>query len=167
MLWVGFEHTIPASEQAKALYALDRSATVTGNSVVKYIKIEQINKWNDGLFKWKNFIKEPSSLQLWTLSICEKFYCENTHVFKCSTYVQNNSDLLVGNATRILVTLRVVGGDEKGSLETETAKYGHESYETGTRKWLRWRGPAAIVNDRPVLSSERAPQFNKHANVRQ
>jgi hypothetical protein len=24
-------------------------------------------------------------------------------------------------------TLRVVGGDEKGSLESETAKYGHES----------------------------------------
>jgi hypothetical protein len=28
------------------------------------------------------------------------------------------------------VTLRVVGGDEKGSLESETAKYGHESYGT-------------------------------------
>jgi hypothetical protein len=26
------------------------------------------------------------------------------------------------------VTLRVVGGDEKGILENETAKYGHESY---------------------------------------
>jgi hypothetical protein len=25
------------------------------------------------------------------------------------------------------VTLRVVGGDEKGSLESETVKYGHES----------------------------------------
>jgi hypothetical protein len=30
------------------------------------------------------------------------------------------------------VTLRVVGGDEKGSLESETAKYGHESYGTRT-----------------------------------
>jgi hypothetical protein len=27
---VGFEHTIPASERAKAVHALDRSATVTG-----------------------------------------------------------------------------------------------------------------------------------------
>jgi hypothetical protein len=27
---VEFEHTIPASEQAKAVHALDRSATVTG-----------------------------------------------------------------------------------------------------------------------------------------
>jgi hypothetical protein len=25
------------------------------------------------------------------------------------------------------VTLRVVGGDEKGSLKSETVKYGHES----------------------------------------
>jgi hypothetical protein len=32
------------------------------------------------------------------------------------------------------VTLRVVGGDEKESLESETAKYGYESYGTGTRK---------------------------------
>jgi hypothetical protein len=32
------------------------------------------------------------------------------------------------------VTLRVVGGDEKGSLESETVKYGHEPYETRTRK---------------------------------
>jgi hypothetical protein len=32
------------------------------------------------------------------------------------------------------VALRVVGGDEKGSLESETVKYGHESYGTRTRK---------------------------------
>jgi hypothetical protein len=32
------------------------------------------------------------------------------------------------------VTLRVVGGDEKGSLESETVKYGHESHGTTTRK---------------------------------
>jgi hypothetical protein len=29
------------------------------------------------------------------------------------------------------VTLRVVGGDEKGSLESETVKYGHESNRIG------------------------------------
>jgi hypothetical protein len=63
------------------------------------------------------------------------------------------------------VTLRVVGGDEKGSLESETVKYGRESYGVRTRKWLRWRGPAAIVNDRPVLSSERTPHINKPATV--
>jgi hypothetical protein len=65
------------------------------------------------------------------------------------------------------VTLRVVGGDEKRSLESDTVKYGHESYGTRTRKLLRWRGPAATVNDRPVLSSERAPQIKKPATVRQ
>jgi hypothetical protein len=32
------------------------------------------------------------------------------------------------------VTLRVVGGDEKGSLKTETVKYCHESYGTRTQK---------------------------------
>jgi hypothetical protein len=32
------------------------------------------------------------------------------------------------------VTLRVVGGDEKGSLESETVNYGHESQGTRTRK---------------------------------
>jgi hypothetical protein len=32
------------------------------------------------------------------------------------------------------VNLRVVGGDEKGSLKSETVKYGHESYGTRTRK---------------------------------
>jgi hypothetical protein len=32
------------------------------------------------------------------------------------------------------VTLRVVGGDEKGSLESETVKYGHEFHGTQTRK---------------------------------
>jgi hypothetical protein len=65
------------------------------------------------------------------------------------------------------VTMRVIGGDEKWSLESETVKYGHESYGTRTRKWLRWRGPAAVVNDRPVLASERAPHINNPTTVRQ
>jgi hypothetical protein len=63
------------------------------------------------------------------------------------------------------VTLRVVGGDEKGSLESETVKYGHESHGSWTRKCLHWQRPGAIVNDRPVLSSERAPHINKPATV--
>jgi hypothetical protein len=32
-------------------------------------------------------------------------------------------------------------------------QYGHEARGTRTREWLRWRGPAAFVNDR-----EGAPQ---------
>jgi hypothetical protein len=52
------------------------------------------------------------------------------------------------------VTLRVVGGDEKGSLKSETVKYGHESKGTRTREKLCWRGPVAYTKDRPVFSSE-------------
>jgi hypothetical protein len=63
------------------------------------------------------------------------------------------------------VALRVVGGDERGSLESETVKCGHESHGTRTRKRLRRGGPAAIVNDRSVLSSERAPHIKKPAAV--
>jgi hypothetical protein len=36
------------------------------------------------------------------------------------------------------VTLRIVGGDEKGSLIYETVKFGRESQVTRTREWLRW-----------------------------
>jgi hypothetical protein len=64
------------------------------------------------------------------------------------------------------VTLRVVGGDEKGSLKSETAKYGRNSQGTRTRERLRWQGPAAHSKDRPVLSSERAPHGFKNVTVR-
>jgi hypothetical protein len=39
-----------------------------------------------------------------------------------------------GGSNTSTVTLRVVGGDEKGSLKSETVKYGHEFYGTRTRK---------------------------------
>jgi hypothetical protein len=58
------------------------------------------------------------------------------------------------------VTLRVVGGNEKGSLKSETVKYRHEPQGTRTRKRLSWRGPAACTKDRPALSEERAPHKN-------
>jgi IS5 family transposase len=65
------------------------------------------------------------------------------------------------------VTLRVVGGDEKGSLKSESVKYGREYQGTRTRERLRWQGPAAHTKDRPVLSSERAPHKNKTVTVKQ
>jgi hypothetical protein len=65
------------------------------------------------------------------------------------------------------VILRVVEGDEKGSLESETVKYGREFQGTRTRERLRWQGLAAYTKDRPVLSSERAPHKNKTVNVKQ
>jgi hypothetical protein len=55
------------------------------------------------------------------------------------------------------VTLRVVGGDEKGSLKCETVKDGLKSQEARTRERLRWQKK----KDRPDLSSERAPYKNK------
>jgi hypothetical protein len=51
------------------------------------------------------------------------------------------------------------------SVESETVKYTHESHGTWTRERLGWRGPAAVVNDRPVISSERAPHTNKTVTV--
>jgi hypothetical protein len=64
------------------------------------------------------------------------------------------------------VTLRVVGGDEKGNLKSETVKYGRKSQGTKTRERPRWQGPAAHTKDRPVLSSERAPHEIKNVTVR-
>jgi hypothetical protein len=64
------------------------------------------------------------------------------------------------------MTLRVVGGDEKGSRKTETVKYGREIQATRIRERLRWRGPAAYTKDRPVRSSERAPHKNKTVTVK-
>jgi hypothetical protein len=39
MLGVGFEPKIPASERAKAVHALDRSANVTGDIIINVHKI--------------------------------------------------------------------------------------------------------------------------------
>jgi hypothetical protein len=63
------------------------------------------------------------------------------------------------------VTLRVVGGDEKGSLKCETVKYGREIQGTRSKERLRWQGPAAYIKVIPVLSSERAPHKKKTVTV--
>jgi hypothetical protein len=42
-----------------------------------------------------------------------------------------------------------------GSLESETVKCGYEFRETRTWERLRWRVAGAIINDRPILSSDR------------
>jgi hypothetical protein len=64
------------------------------------------------------------------------------------------------------VTLRVVGGDEKGTLKSETVKYGLETKGPQTQG-LHWRGSVAYIKDRPVLSSERAPHKNRTVIVKQ
>jgi hypothetical protein len=55
------------------------------------------------------------------------------------------------------VNLRVVGGDEKGSLKSETVNMVASP----------WQGPAACTKDRPVSPSERAPHKNKTVTVKQ
>jgi hypothetical protein len=72
---------------------------------------------------------------------------------------------VVAESNTSTVTLRVVGGDEKGSLESETVKYGLKTQGTRTRERLRWQGPAAYTKDRPDLSSEKAPHKNKIVTV--
>jgi hypothetical protein len=73
----------------------------------------------------------------------------------------------LGGEFSSVVTLRVVGGDEKKSLKPETVKYGHESQGTRTRERLRSRQPAEYTKDRPVLSSEWAPHKNKTVTVKE
>jgi hypothetical protein len=53
------------------------------------------------------------------------------------------------------VTLRVVGGDEKGSLKSQTVKYGRKSQGTRTRERLRWQGPAAHTQKTDPSSHQR------------
>jgi hypothetical protein len=65
------------------------------------------------------------------------------------------------------VTLRIVGGKEKGNLKSETVKYGPEFLGTWTRERLRWQGPAAYTKVRLVLSSERATHKNKTVTFKQ
>jgi hypothetical protein len=65
------------------------------------------------------------------------------------------------------MTLRVVEGDEKGSLKSEAVKYGREYQGTRIRERLCWQGPAAYTKERPVLSSKRAPYKNKIVTVKQ
>jgi hypothetical protein len=74
---------------------------------------------------------------------------------------------VVAGSNTSTVTLRVVGGDEKGSLKSETVKYDRKSQATRTRERLRWQGPAAHTKDRLVLSSEREHHGNKNVTVRQ
>jgi hypothetical protein len=47
------------------------------------------------------------------------------------------------------VTLQVEGGEAKGSLESETVKYGRESQGTRTQESLHWQGPAPCTKADP------------------
>jgi hypothetical protein len=65
------------------------------------------------------------------------------------------------------LTLGVVGGDEKGSLKSETVKYCREYQGIRARESLHWQGPAAYIRDTHALSSEREPHKNRTGTVEQ
>jgi hypothetical protein len=60
------------------------------------------------------------------------------------------------------MSLRVVGGNEEGSLKSETVKYRRESQGTRTRERLWWQGPPAYTKDTRPLVRESAPQKQDH-----
>jgi hypothetical protein len=53
---------------------------------------------------------------------------------RCELDVYSTESRVEAGSNTSTVALRVVGGDEKGSLESETVKYDHESHGTRTRK---------------------------------
>jgi hypothetical protein len=65
------------------------------------------------------------------------------------------------------VTLRVVGGDENGSLKSEKVKYDCQYQESQDPRKTALARPAAYTKARPVLSSERAPHKSKTVTVKQ
>jgi hypothetical protein len=65
------------------------------------------------------------------------------------------------------VTLRVVGDDEKGSLQSETVKYGHETKETRTQEGLLSRGPVAYTKTDPSSRQRGRPHKNRTVIVKQ
>jgi hypothetical protein len=112
---------------------------------------------------------------LWVIYSCRKA----KHIHKRETQLLVREDVISGLLPQefswkqsLVMGLKGPGGkmnwlaidcDEKGILESETVKYMFESHGTRTREWLHWRRPAAIVSDRPVLSSKGKPHIDKPA----
>jgi hypothetical protein len=78
---------------------------------------------------------------------------------------------MIRDVTRTTVAMEQLSkhffAETNSRTNSRAVSCGRESHGTRTRKLLRWRGPAAIVNDSPVLSSERAAHINKPATLRQ
>jgi hypothetical protein len=54
------------------------------------------------------------------------------------SYITETPGHAEAGSNTFTVTLRAVGGDEKGSLKSESVKYDRESQATRTRERLRW-----------------------------
>jgi hypothetical protein len=96
-------------------------------------------------------------MDLFSVKSDSRLYNEKPIINESLTHVEAGSNTST-------VTLRVVGGDEKGSLKSKTVKYGRESQGTRTQERLRWRRPAPCTKDRPVLSKERTPHKKQDSN---
>jgi hypothetical protein len=142
---ISMTYFINPSHQSMCLYVY--SPIVARQWLGKLLKRQRTHTWKNNFWRcW--FLYGPC------------------HIKRQLTIISSqNYSRVEAESNTATVTLTVVGGDEKRSLESETVRYGHESHGTRTRKWLGWRGPAAVLNDRPVLSSERASHINKPATV--
>jgi hypothetical protein len=56
-----------------------------------------------------------------------------------------------------IATLQVVGAEEKGSLKSETVKYGRESQGAWTQERLRWQDQQHIQKTDPSLRQRGRP----------
>jgi hypothetical protein len=80
------------------------------------------------------------------------------HNIKFSSYLTGNTIPCGGGVEYLHRSPASRRRRRKRKSQSETVKYGRESHGTRTREWLRWRGPAAIVNDKPrPLVTESAP----------
>jgi hypothetical protein len=79
-------------------------------------------------------------------------HSDTWHVFSVrfdpNLYNERRSRVEAGSNTST-VTLRVVGGDKRGSLKSETVKYGRKPQGTRTRERLRWQGQQHIQKTDP------------------
>jgi hypothetical protein len=83
------------------------------------------------------------------------FYSGRVKVITCSALVNSRISCVEAGSNTSTVTLRVVRGDEKGSLKSETVKYGYESKGARTQERLRWRVPAAYTRQtRPLVRED-------------
>jgi hypothetical protein len=76
----------------------------------------------------------PGNIGAITVTLQISLHYSTHKVFKSHVKSSLENPRVEAASNTSTVTMRVVGGDEKGSLESETIKYGHESYGTLTRK---------------------------------
>jgi hypothetical protein len=95
---------------------------------------------------------------MWSVPSC--------YILEVWNLVRIQSRVEAGSSTSTLA-LRFVGGDEKGSLKTETVKYGHESQGTRIPERLRGRGQQHIQKTDPSSRHRGRPHKSETVTVKQ